>query len=290
MATIHELKDRLASVRSAEKITTALQMVASSKLKKAAHITERFVPFKQMIQQMLDDFLNSDREIDTPFTRSRSIKHVTFVAFSSNIGFCGSFNNVIIERLKSEIGKYPNIGKRVVCVGDKVLHAVSRLVPSLEYESWSKLVERPDYQETKRLADYLVDLYLKQQTDKVILIYFRFKNLLIHELKVLDFLPLVIPETNDNKKSLLHLFILEPPAEKLLSQLMPKVFRSIIYAATLDSFSSEQGARTMAMQQASDNARNLQETLSIDLNRQRQQQITTEILELDASAEDDNGF
>lgn len=290
MAGIRELRERLASVRSAGKITTAMQMVASAKLKKASCAVENFLPYQQQLQSILDDFLGSEHEFDIYLKQKRALKRVTLVAFSSNTGFCGSFNNSIINELQAQMKKYADQELRLITVGKKVSQAVKSMNYTGETESWDHLVATPDYANARDFADHLIDLYRKKKTDKVVLIYFHYKNPLVHELRTTTFLPLDFERMKKKPTSFLQLYILEPNALELLLALLPKVLRSQIYAAILDSFSSEQGARTVAMQAASENAGRLSEELLLQINRQRQQMITTEILELSSSIYQDNDF
>ena len=290
MAGIRELKERLSSVRSAGKITTAMQMVASAKLKKASRAVENFLPYQQKLQSILDDFLASDAEYESFFRQKRMLKHVTLVAFSSNSGFCGAFNATIIDTLRNQMKKYKDQELRIVTVGKKVSQAVKNMKFKGETESWDRLVVAPQYGEAREFADHLIDSYRHRRTDKVVLIYFHYKNPMVHELQVNDFLPIEFEKIKRKETSYLHLYLLEPPASELMRSLLPKVLRSQIYATILDSFSSEQGARTVAMQMASENASKLSDELQLMLNRQRQQMITTEILELSSAGEQGDDF
>lgn len=291
MAGIRELKERIDSVSSARKITTAMQMVASSKLKKAAKSAESFVPYQKMLHSILDDFLAYEQETDSPYVQKRKIRHITIVAFSSNTGFCGSFNSVIINTLQREVDAWKmrdteNI--HLIGVGKKVSDAIRKMNYKGTREEWNRLVDHPSYEGAKELADHLMEMYKKEQTDKVVLIYFHYKNPMVHELMIWNYLPIEWEELPHTSDSYLHFYILEPSGHTLLRELLPKVLRSRIYASILDSYSSEQGARTIAMQTASDNAKNLLDELSIQMNRKRQQQITAEILDLSAATDSDN--
>ncbi|MGL4292524.1 MAG: ATP synthase F1 subunit gamma [Bacteroidales bacterium] len=290
MAGIRELRQRLSSVRSAGKITSAMQMVASAKLKKAARASDNFLPYQEMLQSILDDFLSSDNEYETVYRDKRTLKHVTIVAFSSNSGFCGAFNTQIIDALRQEIHKYKEQKIHLVTVGKKVTQAARNMKLKADIEDWDRLVIAPAYPDAKELADHLMDLYKHRQTDKIVLIYFHYKNPMVHELTLRTFLPVEFEKLQKKETSYLHLYILEPKAKDLIGKLLPKVLRSEIYAVLLDSFSSEQGARTVAMQMASENASKLSDELQLMLNRQRQQIITTEILELSASIGEDDDF
>ena len=178
--------------------------------------------------------------------------------------------------------------RSIIGVGKKVSDALRKFDFKGTTEEWNRLVEHPDYEGSKELADHLMDNYKKKLTDKVVLIYFSYKNPMVHELRIVDYLPMEWEKTPHSPKSYLNFYIMEPDDHTLLRELLPKVLRSRIYAALLDSYSSEQGARTVAMQTASDNAGNLLDGLSIQLNRQRQQAITAEILDLSAAGEAEN--
>ncbi|MEG1615300.1 MAG: ATP synthase F1 subunit gamma [Bacteroidales bacterium] len=292
MPGLRELKERINSVKSARKITTAMQMVASSKLKKAAKAAENFVPYQEMLRSILNDFLAYEKESESPYVQKRKVRHVTLVAFSSNSGFCGSFNNIVINALKREVaGWRAKDVQRIslITVGKKVTQVAAKMKDKYPYEEWNRLVEHPSYDGAKELAEHLMELYKKKKTDKVVLIYFHYVNPMVHELRIRDYLPLDYSEMQKNsKKSYLHLYILEPHYQDLLHELLPKVLRTRIYSTLLDSFSSEQAARTLAMQLASDNAKNLLDQLSVESNKLRQQTVTAEILELSAAAEADN--
>lgn len=284
MAGIRELRERLSSVRSAGKITTAMQMVAAAKLKKAARAVENFVPYQRKLQSILDDLLTSDANYESLFRQQRVIKRVTLVAFASNSGFCGAFNTFIIDALRIEMKKHVGQELHIIAVGKKITQALKNITFKGETESWDRLVVAPHYEDARELADHLIDLYRRRETDKVILIYFQYKNPMVHELQIRDFLPIEFDKIKKKNTSYLHLYLLEPAAPELMRSLLPKVLRSQIYAALLDSFSSEQGARTVAMQMASENASKLSDELQLMLNRQRQQMITTEILELSSGS------
>lgn len=291
MAGLRELKERINSVRSARKITTAMQMVASSKLKKAARASENFVPYQHMLRSILDDFLVYEPRYDSPYVEKRKVKKVVLVAFASNSGFCGSFNSNIISRLAREVEDWKSKGVEeitAITIGKRVTSAARRLPHITHVEEWDRLIDPPNYDGARELADTLLERYKKKQIDKVDLIFFHYVNPMVRELTLWNYLPVDLDQLPRKKKSYLNYYILEPAGATLLRELLPKVLRSRIYASLLDSFSSEQGARTIAMQMASDNASNLLDQLNIEANRLRQQLVTNEILELSAASEADN--
>ena len=289
MAPLKELRERISSVKSASKITTAMQMVASSKLKKAAKASESFVPYQSMLYGILRDLLVYEQDSSSAYVTQRKIKNVTILAFASNSGFAGSFNSAIINRVVEEVKNWKAQGVeniKVISAGKKLSSFLKNVDVENEGNTWDFLVNKPNYAGVKKLADYLMTLYKTKKTDKIVLIYFHYKNSIVHELKVENYLPIEISKITPSKKSYLHLYIVEPQQKEMLKELLPKVLRSKIYAVLLDSFSSEQSARTIAMQAATDNANNLINDLTIKLNRTRQQLITMEILDLESGLDE----
>ncbi|MDO5571693.1 MAG: ATP synthase F1 subunit gamma [Bacteroidales bacterium] len=288
MASLKEIRERVSSIRSAGKITKAMQMVASSKLKKAAKAVENCSPYNDMLAGILKDFLAYQQENDSPYIKKRTVRSVTIVAMASNTGFCGSFNSAVNNRMLQEIKKYENqnVSVSVIAVGKKVENFLKNINVESINIGWKYNDNNPEYDDAKYVADYLMEMYRTKKTDKVIIINFHYVNSMIHNLIVSDYLPLDFSKIKPASKSYLHLYILEPRAPELMMMLLPKVLRSKIYSALLDSYSSEQSARTVAMQMASENASKLIDDLTIELNRKRQQQITMEILDLSSGMEE----
>jgi len=289
MASLKEIKGRISSVKSTQKITSAMKMVASAKLRRAQYQIERFLPYQERLSGILDDFLTADTEFSTPLSAERPVQSVAIVVFSSNSTLCGAFNSNIIKLLSGALNRYahlpsPNI--YIYPIGKKVEEAIRKegITPQ---GSYIKLMEKPEYEGAKTIADTLMADFLSEKIDKVELIYNHFKSMAVQIPTVETFLPLALHPTNKNnaKGEIAIDYIVEPDRETAISMLITKSLRSKIYAALLDSAAAEQAARTVAMQIATDNADEILDELSIQFNKQRQQAITSELLDIIGGSE-----
>jgi len=283
MASLKEVKQRIASVRSTQKITSAMKMVASAKLHKAQAAIGNMLPYQQRLHSILTNFLGDSGEASSPFVEVRTIQRVAIVVFSSNTSLCGGFNANVIRRLMTTLDEYKSLGKENILifpVGKKVEDAVKKIGFELG-GSYQSMANKPSYQEAADLATDLMTRFLKGNVDKVEFIYNHFKNTASQELMRSTFLPLslnkkTVRESDENLPD----YIIEPNPDKLLEELLPKVLRIEMFTALLDSNASEHGARTMAMQTATDNADELLQDLTVMYNKSRQQAITNELLDI----------
>jgi F-type H+-transporting ATPase subunit gamma len=282
MPSLKEIKGRIASVNSTRKITSAMKMVASAKLRKAQSHVEQFLPYQKQLLGILGRYLSVDADgFSSPLAENREVKRVAIIAVSSNSSFCGAFNSNAIRLLWETIQKYHALKYEIEVypIGKKVEEAVKKyLIPLERKGSYISLMDKPNYEEAGEIADRLVADFLSKKIDKVELIYNHFKSMgsqiPTHDL----FLPIVLPK-NENQKTTTD-YIVEPDRKTLLDALLPKSLRAKIYAVILDSAAAEQAARTVAMQIATDNAGDLMDELTLQYNKQRQQAITVELLDI----------
>jgi F-type H+-transporting ATPase subunit gamma len=288
MASLKEIKGRIASVDSTRKITSAMKMVSSAKLRKAQARVEQFLPYQKQLMSILSRYLSSDtEEFSSPLAETRDVKRVAIVAVSSNSSFCGAFNSNVIRLLGETIQKYHALhyGIEVYPIGKKVEEAVAKsAVPVEKKGSYISLMDKPNYEEARNIADSLVDGFLSKKIDKVVLVYNRFKSMGVQIPTTEPFLPVVLSK-NKNQTPTAADYIVEPDRKTLLDTLLPKSLRAKIYAVILDSAAAEQAARTVAMQIATDNAGDLMEELTLQYNKQRQQAITSELLDIIGGSE-----
>ena len=290
MASLKEVKDRIDSVKSTMKITSAMKMIASAKLRKSHQAIASFLPYSTKLNEILVNLLASDSSIDLPYAKQREVGRVAIVAFTSNTSLCGAFNaNVLkelsltISDLSSKMGKdniviYP-IGKKVAD------YSVKRGFKVHQEDKYLQMADKPEFNLVKELADDLVSKFLYGEFDRIILIYTHSNSaasLVVRNVEYLPFdLDLKDEDVSDAKEQNIQAdYILEPSTESLLSLLIPKVLASNLYAALLDSNASENAARSMAMQIATDNARELVDDLTIEYNKSRQAAITGELLDI----------
>lgn len=280
MSSLKEIKNRIASVKSTLKITTAMKMVASAKLHKAQMAVENMRPYEAQLGGMLASL---SRRATASLSRvPEKSGRVAVVAFSSNSSLCGGFNSNVIKAARAkveELAAREEVSEvQVFSVGRKMADAMKRL----GYESprdLSELAAHGGYEGAAELAQSLIDAYCEGKYDEVHLVYNHFVStgLQVPQSKV--YLPFEIEKSAD-AASEEDGYILEPSAAELLESLLPKVLRLEVYTVLLDSIASEHAARTVAMQTASDNAENILAELTLEYNKGRQQKITSEILDI----------
>ncbi len=316
MPSLKEIKGRIASVKSTRKITSAMKMVASSKLHHAQVAIQNMLPYETMLEHSLKSFLAAEAEAHTIYDQERPVKRVALVVFSSNSSLCGGFNaNVIrlmtnaVKALSEELGA-ENV--EVYPIGRKVAEKARKLGFNVRGDR-SALVDKPNVHECIELAYELGERFADGELDRVDLIYHHFKSAGSQILTQKTFLPIDVEEELDRdherdlttnvvtKKAQDYLkknrrpkkqtseeevkplndnFIVEPDMNTVLTQLLPKMAHLMLYTALLDSIASEHAARMVAMQTATDNADELLRQLNLQYNKGRQQAITNELLDI----------
>lgn len=288
MASLKEIKNRIASVKSTRQITSAMKMVSSAKLHKAQGQVESMWPYQQQLDGILKRLLAAGVEVHSPYVVARKeVSRVTVVIFSSNASLCGAYNANIIKQLESVVAEYRHRGVEklyIYPVGKKVEEAVRKM--GLPYEpGLQQLADKPSYPAAYDLADRLMHAFVTHEVDEIRLIYHHFKSagsqILLNE----KFLPLNLFEVGDKSTSgFVNNYIIEPSAEELLAQLLPTVLRQKMFTVALDAHTSEHAARMLAMQTATDNATDLIQDLTKQYNKGRQQAITNELLDIVAGS------
>ena len=318
MASLKEIKGRIASVSGTLKITSAMKLVASAKLRKAQLAITNMLPYQRQLQLILSRLmaegaeehaagdasvprLNSaaaEREWTRPGTEGATATSVAIVAFSSNSSLCGAFNSNAIRQTLSVIDEYRSAGFTdeniiVYSVGRKIAEAMRKAgFPSPE--DYSKMAESPGYEAASALAKELIEGHLSGRFVKVELVYNHFKSTSSQPTVRETYLSATNSpgqQTADYQSQpgqpssvATHApcddIIVEPSRDAVLGVLLPKVLRLKIYATLLDSNAAEHAARTVAMQTATDNGNDLLEELTLEYNKGRQQKITSEILDI----------
>lgn len=285
MASLKEVKTRIASVNSTRKITSAMKMVASSKLHHAQLAIERMRPYERQLSHIMSTFVGSmEGEIDTPYAGEREVKRVAIVLYTSNSSLCGGFNANVIKAFNRKVEAYRQQGIDIVSVyplGKKAYDAVVKagFTPSADYAA---LLDHPSYEKAAQVAAEIMESYAEGEIDRADLIYHHFKSAGSQILTEEEFLPIKLQTADDDSMShTIQLdFIVEPSKEEVISQLVPKSLHLKLFTALLDSLASEHAARVMAMQVATDNADELLRELTLTYNKTRQQAITNELLDI----------
>ncbi len=282
MASLKEVKARIASVNSTKKITGAMKMVSSAKLKKAQMAIENILPYQNRLNSILESFLATETDFKSDFSAVREVKKVAIVAFSSNSSLCGAFNSNVIKELNRVVKEESSKGVAITLypIGKKVKDAVKKIENVKKVDIDTDLADHPTFDTISVITNELMDKFLTKEYDKVILIYHHLKNTAVQKLQTETFLPIKLDTGKDAKDSVCGDFIVEPSKLEVLEALLPKALRTKMYACLLDSNASEHGARVVAMQVASDNATQLINELNILYNKTRQQAITNELLDI----------
>ena len=316
MPSLKEIKGRIASVNSTRKITSAMKMVASSKLHHAQVAIQNMLPYETMLEHILKSFLAAEAEAHTVYDEKRPVKRVALVVYSSNSSLCGGFNANIIKMMTHAVDKYAALVGRdnveIYPIGRKVAEKAQKLGLNVQGE-YSALADKPNVNDCINLATKLGNKFADGEIDRVELIYHHFKSAGSQVLTNKTFLPINIEEElgRDHERDLTSViatkesqeylkkhgqrqkeraeeevkplndnFIVEPDMDTVLSNLIPKYANLLLYTALLDSNASEHAARMVAMQTATDNADELLRQLNLQYNKSRQQAITNELLDI----------
>lgn len=317
MPSLKEIKSRIASVNSTRKITSAMKMVASSKLHHAQTAIENMLPYENMLEHILKTFLVSAPDVELPFDQERPVKKVAMIVFSSNSSLCGGFNANIIKTMLHAIDEYRKQGLTnddiiIYPIGRKVEEKVRKL-GLRSAGSFVHLADKPNSAQCRDISVEAGTMFLEGKVDKVELIYHHFKSAGSQVLTRRTFLPIDLHDDvgadNDRdlssnlatKKSQEYLknrnkqeeereqatvkplndnFLVEPDLKTVLTELVPKELHLMVYTALLDSNASEHAARMVAMQTATDNADELLRELNLQYNKSRQAAITSELLDI----------
>lgn len=287
MPSLKEVKTRIVSVQSTRKITSAMKMVASSKLHKAQQAIECMRPYERQLSHIMTAFVSGlHGDVTTPLATVRQPGHVVLVVVSSNSSLCGGFNANVIRKLRQTLNEYRQAGVEVsvIPIGRKVAEAVRRLGLAVDADRAS-LLDHPSYAEAAALVRGLMQQFSEGSIDRVELIYHHFKSTSRQILQRETLLPMTVGEDGQEGLSQGQSvastdYIVEPSAAEVLKRLVPQTLCLKLYAALLDSLASEHAARVVAMQVATDNADELLRDLTLQYNKSRQQAITSELLDI----------
>ena len=288
MATLRELKGRIGSVASSEKITGVMRMTSSAKMHKAEQMLRQLVPFRSQVETIIGNLLSADAAFSSPLLEEREVRNATVVVWGSDDGLCGAYNVNIYKQLAALLGKMrAELGDsaviRVVPVGAKIAKAARKLTLSnVTVEQAEGVCAKSDDTVVKTFTRSLVDSFLAGHTDRVELLYMNFKSVSRQSPRVDTLLPVTTAALGaaeeDAKSSRPYIF--EPDANTIFNRVLPLFILSVMQEVFCENRASEQAARVMAMQSANDNAKKLLDQLRLEYNKLRQQSITTELLDI----------
>lgn len=285
MSSLREVKNRINSVQSTRKITAAMRMVASAKLTRVEDKIENMIPYQQKLDEIVGKLLSSmEYSTQSPFTVERKVKNMAIVAVSSNTTLCGAYNANVFRETSRLIEKYNYLGKdglTIYAAGKQIEKSLTKKGVTLA-GVYNDLADDPTYAESHKLAKKLMDDFLEKKIDRVLIVYHHFRSLGSQELKVEQYLPFDLSKYHTEKvdKTLNNDYLVEPSEKELIADLLPKVISQKLFTTFVDTSAAEHGARSMAMQLATENADELVEDLTKQYNKSRQQAITNELLDI----------
>ena len=290
MPNLKEVRIRIASVKSTQQITSAMKMVAASKLRRAQNAILKMRPYAAKLKDILQNLSASLESGDiSVFSQQRNPDKVLVVVINSNRGLCGAFNsNVLrtaVQRIQNEYSSQHSTGNvSVLTIGRKATEFFSKRGYTV-VSSHDSVFDNLTYDNVSAIASTVMDAFASKKFDRVDIIYNQFKNAVVQLVTVEQLLPVETPvETAVVTKSNTD-YIFLPEKEQIVAELIPKSLKIQFYKAVLDSYASEHGARMTAMHQATDNAGDLIKELNLAYNKARQAAITKEILEIVSGAE-----
>ena len=293
MPNLNDLKKRIASVKSTQKITKAMKMVAAAKLRKAQEAAEQSRPYSDNMKNLMDSisrgFVPTDNSRNL-LTGSDEDKTYLLVLFTSERGLCGGFNSQISKALREKVVDLQKENKtvKIICIGKKGYDIVKRqygdqIVDTVDLSA----VKSIQYEDAKKISDKIIKMYFDAEFDKCLIFYNKFKSVISQIPTEQQVVPAEIVE-NDNDENISRsnsFFEFEPNEKEILEELLPLNFAVQIFKALLESSASEQGSRMSAMDNASRNASDMIDSLTLFYNRSRQAVITKELIEIISGAE-----
>ena len=289
MASLDDLKKRIASVKSTQKITKAMKMVAAAKLRKAQESAEKGRPYSEKMNNVI---LNLSRGISDKENAPKLLsgtgndKVHLCVVMTSDRGLCGGFNSNIIKKAKSYFSKILSEGKelKIITVGSKGNDQLKRMYGDKIIENISfKESKNANYFDADKVGKIVIDKFENSEFDICTIFYNQFKNVITQIPQAQQIIPLNSEDSEDNTSEESYEF--EPDEDEILSNLLPKNISTQIFKAMLENSASEQGSRMSAMDNATRNAGEMVDKLTIQYNRSRQAAITKELIEIISGAE-----
>ena len=278
-SNMQSIKRRMKSVESTKKITKAMQLVATSKLRKTRNQLDELKPYYSKVQETVASILKSNEgKIENAYLKENKDGQDVYIVITSSLGLCGGYNSNIFKTIESEIQD----GDMVYMIGSKGASYLKH--KHIEFnENYLDLNSSLEFKDVVRLVDELLRKYRKKEVSKIKVVYTEFVNNLIYRPKIVDLLPVDTEQFKDVKVSSKET-IFEPDPNTVLNHLIPMYLQSVIYGYLVESVTSENASRKNSMENATDNAQELIDDLVLKYNQARQTAITNEISEIVAGA------
>ncbi|HKH30856.1 MAG TPA: F0F1 ATP synthase subunit gamma [Gaiellaceae bacterium] len=292
MATTQDLKRRVRSITNTRKLTRAMELVASARLRRSQARIEAMRPYADRMMELMSGTARAAGSVRLPLLQRReNVETVALVPITGDRGLAGAFNAQVLRRAFVLMREAESAGQQVRFYSSgKKAQSTIRFRRLELAQAWTGFSDRPSYADAQAIAHALAEAYVEGEVDRVLLVYNAFVSPLVQRVTVTEVLPIPedVLETDDEEREQAALagdFIYEPEPEQILERLLPVYVETELYRALLESAASEQGARMTAMRNASKAAGELIDNLTLAMNRARQAEITQEILEVVAGAD-----
>ena len=288
MANLKDLKTRINSVKSTQKITSAMKMVAAAKLRRAQEVAEAGRPYSSRMQQVISGLAANANKSNAPelLVGREDVKTHLLIVISADKGLCGGFNGTIARQTRQEINRLENEGKSVLVymVGKKASDNLGREISNKTFERIENLQgSNVDYNKVRGVAEKILLGFADNQFDQVSIIYNQFVNAITQNVVVAPLIPANVVGEQENESLVVYDY--EPEQNELLELLLPRNITTQIFSALLESSAAELAARMTAMDNATRNAGDMIDSLTLVYNRTRQANITKELIEIISGAE-----
>ena len=280
MASLKDIRDRIKSVKSIQKVTSAMKMVAAAKVRKAQEKMEQARPYTSALEETINHILPDVNREDLDLLNIREIKRKAYVIFSADRGLAGGFNSNIIKVSEKEIAEFGKENVDLFCIGKKARDHFKRRdynIVESHIDFWNEL----NFDNAMMIGRSAIEHFTSGKVDEIHVIYNYFVNMAQQEIRSEVLLPLSYDDEGFEEKDRLY----EPSKEVLVSSLVPRHLNIQVWKYLLESYASEQAARMMAMENATTNAGDMIKSLTLEFNKARQAAITTEMLEIVSGAE-----
>ncbi len=285
MAGAKEIRTKIASVKNTQKITSAMQMVAASKMRRAQDKMSQSRPYSEGLLRIIGHIAASHSEFRHPYMVERPVKNVGVVIVSTDRGLCGGLNINLFRKITQHVMELSkkNIGVKAVLLGSKAANYFLKLKGVEVVASHSGFGDNPSPEKLVGAIKVMTDKFLNGEVDQVVICYNQFKNTMVQIPSVLQLLPLA--KTEDKNVASHHWdYLYEPDPEAILGVVLDRYLQQMVYQGILENLASEQSARMVAMKAATDNAETLISDLQLVYNKARQSSITMELNDIVAGA------
>lgn len=290
MASLQDIRRRIHSVKNTSKITKAMELVAGAKLRRAQVRIEALRPFADGMNELISETASRTGSLSgQPLLERREVKTTAILLMSGDRGLAGAFNASVLRRAIDEAAEERAAGREVIWYAAGRKGAGSLRFRGAELRQvWTGFTDRPVYQDAEQIAHALIEDYVADAFDRLIIVFNHFDSPLVQTVYADEILPIPLPPAiaqQDGKRVIAGELLFEPEAEVILGPLLTTALETAVFRALLESTASEHGARMTAMRSASDNAKELIDRLTLDMNRARQAEITQQLLEVVAGAD-----